>query len=272
MRVRALLLLLVPALLWAEDSPTEVAWDVLNRTLAEKDPVKRSKGVTALGTIGNTPKVVERLQKILTTDMEAMVRQTAVAALGEMRATEALPYLRNSLNDPAPEVSFLAAKWLWTMGDHSGLPVVWEVLGGERRDNEGLIAGAMRDAKLKLHNPRALAMMGAREGLGALFGPAAMGLMVAQEVTKDTGAVGRVTAAQLLAEDTDPRTIQILEYALQDKNHVVRAAAARALGQRLSRSSIPKLEDLFLDDHELPKAMAAAAVIRIEAAKPVEAN
>jgi HEAT repeat protein len=42
-------------------------------------------------------------------DKDALVRQTAAAALGESGAKEAIPYLRAALDD-SPEVSFTAAK------------------------------------------------------------------------------------------------------------------------------------------------------------------
>ena len=57
--------------------------------------------------------------------------------------------------------------------------------------------------------------------------------------------------------------------ALDDKNAGVRAAAARALGRRFSRSSIPKLEPLLEDKAEGPRYMAAAAIIRLTGKKSI---
>ncbi len=94
-----------------------------------------------------------------------------------------------------------------------------------------MVRGAMRDAKRKLHSPSQLALMGVKEA-GAFLGPASMGVTVAQEALKDGGAPGRAVAAGILGKDLDPYALTLLEWALNDKNWAVRAAVAKALGNR----------------------------------------
>src|SRR5690348_16208325 len=145
-----------PAVLWAADAETN-AWDVLNRGLADGNPLKRAQAITALGAIGALPQVLDLAEAALL-DKDPTVRQTAAAVLGEMRARSSAPRLRKSLEDESPEVSFTAAKALWEMGDQSGREIFWEVLAGERKTSEGAIKGGVRDARNKLHNPRGLAV------------------------------------------------------------------------------------------------------------------
>jgi HEAT repeat protein len=54
-----------------------------------------------------------------------------------------------------------------------------------------------------------------------------------------------------------------LEEALGDKNWVVRAAAAKALGNYQHKGVIPKLQELLQDDKEPVRFMAAASLVRL---------
>jgi hypothetical protein len=57
----------------------------------------------------------------------------------------------------------------------------------------------MRQAKHKLHNPGALAMMGVKESAGMFLGPVSMGITVFEELRKDGSASARTLATALLA-------------------------------------------------------------------------
>jgi HEAT repeat protein len=77
------------------------------------------------------------------------------------------------------------------------------------------------------------------------------------------GAPGRAAAAAYLAKDPDPYAVTLLEWALGDDNHLVRAEAAKALGERGNAESIGKLEPLLRDEHTIVRSMAAASIIRL---------
>ncbi|HKW97412.1 MAG TPA: HEAT repeat domain-containing protein [Bryobacteraceae bacterium] len=254
-------LLWVTPLLFGADSQTN-AWDILNRGLADTNPLKRAQAITALGGIGPMEQVLDLAEAALL-DKDSSVRQTAAAVLGEMKARRAQANLRKALDDESPEVSFTAAKALWDMGDRSGREIFWQVLAGERSPSEGAIKGGVHNAKKQLHNPRGLALMGIKEGAGALLGPFSLGVGLAEELIKDKSAPARALSAQLLATDPDPNSGDELERALTDKNAVVRAAVARSLGARSSRDALPKLEPLLADANDAVRYNAAAAVIRL---------
>lgn len=254
-------LLWVTPSLFAADSQTN-AWDILNRGLADGNPLKRAQAITALGGIGPRAQVLDLAEAALL-DKDSSVRQTAVAVLGEMKVRRAAPKLRKALDDESPEVSFTAAKALWDMGDRSGREIFWQVLAGERSPSEGAIKGGVRDAKKQLHNPKGLALMGIKESAGALLGPFSLGIGLAEELIKDKSAPARALSAQLLATDPDPNSIHELEQALDDKNAAVRAAVVRSLGRRAGRDAIPRIHPLLADANDAVRYNAAAAVIRL---------
>jgi HEAT repeat protein len=241
------------------------SWAILRKGLASGNPEKRRQAVTAVAGLGRSPESLKIVHDALQ-DESTVVRQTAAAALGEIKAPESIPFLREALNDNG-EVAFTAAKSLWSMGDRSGHEVFEDVLTGERSDAPGLMQGALRDARRKMRSPAQLAMMGAREASGALLGPASIAFIIAQAALHDSGAAGRALSATYLAKDPDPHSLELLEQAVCDKNWAVRAAVAKALGDRGSRDTIPKLEPL-LADHEKDAVtyFAAASLIRLSSA------
>jgi HEAT repeat protein len=247
-------------------------WGILNQGLEDGDVEHRKRAITALATIGPVHEAVQMIEKGLQ-DKDALVRQTAAAALGESGAKEAIPYLKAALDD-SPEVSFTAAKALWDLGDSSAREIFQQVIEGERKDTPGKMRGAMRDAKRRLR-PTQLALMGAKEAAG-LFGPASMGLDAVQEVMKeakkDSGSPGRTVAAGILAKDSDPYALTLLEWALGDNSSTVRVAVAKALGERGNQDTIPKLTPLLADDRHAVRYMAAAAIIKLNLKQPAPAG
>lgn len=265
MRHPFLLLCFVSSLFGATSAETS-AWEVLNHALSESNPAKRVQAITALSSIGDAPHVFDLLEAGLN-DKDAMVRQSAAAVLGEARVLPAIPLLKKALDDDSAEVSFTAARSLWEMGDRSGREILWAVLAGEQKTGPGMIEGGIRDAKSKLHNPRALAKIGIDQAAGFL-GPFSMGVWFAEDLMKDKGAPARALSAKLLASDTEASTAEQLEQALEDKNPAVRAAAARAIGARAKPEKIAKLEPLLTDSNDGVRDMAAAAIIRLSQPLP----
>src|SRR6266849_6275960 len=161
----------------------DTAWDLLKKGLSDGNPDKRRAAIKAVAAIGAQPESMQLLENALH-DKSAQVRQSAAAALGETKAPESIPYLKQALDDD-DEVAFTAAKALSSMGDISGLQVFQDVLKGERKDAAGTIKSATRDAKRKMRNPVELAMIGINEASGAFLGPASYGVTAAENAYKD---------------------------------------------------------------------------------------
>jgi HEAT repeat protein len=253
------------------------AWQTIEDLAASNNPQHRKYSAAAFALLAQRhSRALKSAKELLHSDRESEVRAFTAAALGQEQARTAIPALREALDDPSAPVAFAAAKALWNMRDHSGAFIFREVLTGARKDSQSLMNSYLSDARHKMHDPKALAMMGVKEATSAFFGPAGMAISFAQESLKDKGAAGRAYAAGALAEDRSTKSRQILESALQDSSPLVRAAACRSLAILRDRGSLVYLEPLLNDDDQGAQAIASAAYIRLserasggKAAKPV---
>lgn len=246
---------------------TVTAWTALKEGLSSGKPEVRAQALAAVASIGDVPEAV-KLEENGLHDKSSDVRQMAAMQLGAMKAHDAIPALRGALDDPSPEVVFTAAKSLWDLGDPEATEILQEVVTGDRKDAPSALKKQIRKAKKKMTNPTELAFMGAKEATGAFLGPASMGISVAEMAVKkgDGNPVpGRSVAADLLSENCDARSLQLLEWSLNtDDSHVVRAADAKAIGRCGNKASIPTLQAHLEDKHDVVRFMSAAAVIRLD--------
>jgi HEAT repeat protein len=227
----------------------------------------RSDAISALTILDRNRRAVSVISAALQ-DKEETIRVLAAVSLGEMKARSAIPQLRDAMdNDKSPQVSFAAAQSLWKMDDRAGRDVFYEVLDGERKVKPGLLKSKMHQARLDMHDPKALALIGVNEASGAFLGPfsmVSMGVSMVEEYAKNNGTSIQALCAQLLALDDTRETADELTYALDDKNWTVRAAAARSLAKLGIRAALPQLQDMMAEDKSQPaRFAAAAAVIRL---------
>ena len=83
-------------------------------TLGDADAHVRELAVWALSEIKDRRDVAP-LCNVLLSDVSAEVRRGAAEALGEIRSTEALPFLKQALNDPA-----VSARARWAINEIEG--------------------------------------------------------------------------------------------------------------------------------------------------------
>ncbi len=255
----------------APSATTAAAWDVLDKGLSHAGSDHRRQALLAVGSIGPTPQTLKILESALQ-DKSPIVRQTAAAQLGELKAPESIPFLQQALDDDN-EVSFTAARALWGMGDTSGRTILEQVFTGERSDQPKFLDQKWREARHKLRHPTQLALMGVNEASGTLLGPGATGIIAAEEAIKNlngsrkSAIPGRALAASALTQNPDNYTRILLEWALDDSSSTVRAAAAKGLGQCGNAESIAKLQPLLSSGHPAVRYMAAASIIRLSEPK-----
>jgi len=240
-------------------------WQILTSGATDHNSMRRAEAIAALGTMAPSPRVLHLVENALD-DKDSSIRQLAAMNLGQMRARRSIPRLKKALNDPSPEVSFAAAKSLWTMGDHSGRDVFIRILSGEKSSSSGVIKDEVEATKKKFDDKRKLAIIGATEAASSLFGPAGWGLKIVEEITRDRSASARAMSAILLSHDTSLDGLRELQDALSDKNWIVRAAAAQALGASRHRDQIQYLRPLLDDDKPAVRFMAAASILRLSSA------
>ncbi len=262
MRAKLPIVFLLPGMVLLAQ-PDKTAWEVLRTGLSDKNPDKRRQAVTAIGSIGLEAEAIQLVEGARR-DPDSLVRQTAAAELGQMKARDAIPSLKTAMDDAAGEVAFAAAKALWDMGDRSGRDLIEDVLTGQQSTSEGPLKSAVRDARRKMHDPKALAVMGFNEASGVLLGPFNIGIIAAEQAFKTGSSGGRALATTLLAQDCDAESLRLLEWsATSDKSWAVKAASAKALGQCGNPDAIPTLEQNLADSNAAVKSMSAAAIIKL---------
>ncbi len=244
---------------------TETAWQMLETgATAPKDSQEQLR-IAALNAIG-TLKGIQRAETDLQTaikDPKVDVRVAAVVASGTMEDENMIPILRQSLDDPAPEVVFAAAVSLWKMHDPTGINILYEVLAGDRKTKGSFVQTGKRQASQDLHNPSTLARIGAQQGAYALLGPFGIGLDAARLMMHSNNAnSARVLTVNLLSQDHSDATRDEFIAALGDKDYFVRAGSARVLGEFHGKEVTDALAGIFGDSKPSVRFMAAASYIR----------
>ena len=200
------------------------------------------------------------------TPIEVQNHGAVVASLSEVKTKAAIAALHQAMNDDVPEVSFAAAKALWSLHDAAGKQALMAVLQGESKTASNFLTKQKRDALRMMHTPRTTFLYALRQGVG--FAPVpglGEGISSMQAILTDPGISGRATAALLLGKDKDPATREGLKDALADKDWRVRAAAVHSLSLQNDPAMKKDLEPLLEDEKEEVRLRAAAGFLRLSA-------
>jgi len=238
------------------------AWKMLDDALADdKHPETRTQALAALGTMGSNARAAQMITTAFA-DKDVDVRTAAVLAAGQTKNHRLIIALRPLLDDKEPQVAFATACTLWKLGDHSGEDLLEAVVDGDRPGKSNLVHGGMHEANRKLHDPAALARLGAMEGAQFLLGPFGIGIS-AYEYVKRNGGNGspRVAAIEELSQSKTPVVRDHLLDAVSDKDPAVRAAAAKALSGFHDTDVNHALAMLFQDSKKPVQLSGAAAYL-----------
>jgi HEAT repeat protein len=239
--------------------------EILQHALEAPNPDIRKQAVLALSLAATREPFLSRLEAMLD-DKDVEVRQAVVASLAEVENKRTTAALHKALEDEIPEVSFAAAKALWTRRDPAGKQALLSVLANETKTSSGFLTRQKRDALRMMHTPRTTFLFALRQGVG--FAPVpglGEGIASMQGILTDSGVSGRATAALLLGKDKDRATLEALKDALLDKDWSVRAAAVHSLAVRNDPSLKSDLEPLLDDGKEAVRLRAAAGYLRLSA-------
>ena len=230
---------------------------MLRSGVRQKNTGKRVQAVRALRLLPGDSEATEMAETALR-DQNPQVRVAAASALGLMGAKEAIPALRRAVLDKKPAVVLAAAHSLELLHDPAGDQVYYELLTGERKPAEGLIAQQMDTLKDK----KKMARLGFEEGLGFVpYGD--IGFSAVKAIKKDDASPVRASAARALINDSDPRVGTALVKATSDKNSTVRASALVAIAKRDDSDLLPAISQAMSDKIPVVRFTAAAAVIRL---------
>jgi len=256
------------AVVTAEDHPKSkaelvtAAWKLLEDAVGDdKHAETRIQGLAALGTMGSDVRA-GKLIVAAYEDKDVDVRTAAVLATGQTRNHALIPQMKKLLNDPEPLVAFTTASTLWKMGDHSGEDLLVAVIDGDRKATSGLVHGSMHAANKELHDPAALAKLGAMQGASMLLGPFGFGITAYEYIKRNGGGDSpRVTSIEEIAEEHTPASRKELLGAVTDKDPGVRAAAAKALRSYRDAEVSHSLAMLFGDPKKPVEFSGSAAYL-----------
>jgi HEAT repeat protein len=277
MRVLYLLLLLLLASMMANADTVETADPVyqarllLNQSIDDGNPDTRKHAAQALGLIGPREPYLGLLI-MLSEDKDILVRTAAVNSMADIRSPEVVAPLRKALDDEVPEVSFAAAKALWSMEDPAGRDFLIDVLGGDVKAKSSAFTQKRRETMRMFRTPKPLMMFLLRRGASYSGVPGlGRGISSLEGILLDSDISGRGLTALLLGNDNHPDILAALQDALSDKNWSVRAAASHAIALQNDVSMQPALIPLLEDKKEAVRVRAAAAYLRLELIKTEEA-
>jgi HEAT repeat protein len=243
--------------MFCTESSRDTAWKLILSGVKSPDTDERVAAVRVLGLVIDDQRAGELAEHALA-DSQPEVRSAAATALGEMRFTASIPKLKQTLSDKEISVVLAAARALHEMNDKAGYEIYYEILTGERKGSEGLIAQQIAI----LHDPKKLAELGFEQGIG--YVPfASMGWEALRTILKNDSSPIRAAAATMLAHDPDPNSAEALVRATQDKSWTVRVAALEAIAKRGDSTLGIKVKPSMHDPKREVRYAAAATVLRL---------
>lgn len=251
-------------------SNPERARAFLDDALKDRNPDTRKQAVQALGLVTPREPYLLQLEGMLD-DKDVEVQLATITSLVDLKNSRTASALRKALDSDVPEVSFAAAKALWTLNEPMGREALISVLSGDTKASSGFITKQKRDALRMFHTPKTMFMFAIQQG--ANFSPIiglGAGVSSVQGILSDPSVSGRAASALLLSTDKGPEVLQALQDALTDKDWSVRAAAVHAIALRNDPALENDLVPLFEDKKEAVRVRAAAGYLRLEAIKTTE--
>jgi HEAT repeat protein len=216
-----------------------------------------------------SPRVLKELRQFAS-DPSPAIRSRAVWALGLSGSKDAVPALVRALRDEESSVRSSAAYMLAMIPDRRSVPHLLKSL----EDSDEDVASASADALGVIGDPAAIESLktyvksGAQDagkaGMSALAGIGQQSAGVLLTFLKDEDSEIRTAAAGALAELRSPSTVNALIEALSDKDGSVRAGAADALGYTGGREVIPALGRALSDPDALVRSSVAYSFGRLQ--------
>jgi HEAT repeat protein len=248
----------------APASNQDRAHSLLEDSLKDRNPDTRKHAVQALGLVSAREPYLSELEAMLD-DKDVEVQLATITSLVDLKSGRTVAALRKALDSDVPEVSFAAAKALWTLNEPAGREALISVLSGDTKTSSGFITKQKREALRMLHTPKTMFMFAMQQGANYVpFPGVGAGISSLQGILSDPGVSGRAATALLLSTDRAPDVLPALQDALTDKDWSVRAAAVHAIALRNDAALAPELVPLFEDKKEAVRVRAAAGYLRLE--------
>ena len=243
----------------------------LENGLQSKNPLVRKQAVQSMALLGGWEPYQSRIEGMLQ-DKNANVRVAAVMSMMVGPSDNTIDVLKGALKDPAPEVSFAAAKALFVLNDPAGEKALIAVMNGDAKTTSGLIAQQKLEASEILHDPdKATAFIVEKGFVLAPIPGLGVGISFLETLFKKKDS-GRAATTRLLSTSDNPEVREALRRALSDKEPAVRAAAVEVNALRNDPAILDDVAPLLQDKKEMVRLWASSCYLRLAGLKdaPVE--
>jgi len=263
--------LLAPLAVSAASVNEDAVRTMLENGLQSKNPIVRKQAVQSLALLGGWEPYQSRIEAMLQ-DKDVNVRVAAIMSMMVGPGDNTIDALKGALNDPAPEVTFAAAKALFVLSDPAGEKALMAVLNGDSKTTSGLIALQKREAAEMLHDPTKMSVFVITKSVWLAPVPGlGVGVGILEHAFFDKRDSGRAATARMLSTSEDPEVREALRRALTDKEPSVRVAAVEASALRNDPGVLESVVPLLQDKKEMVRLWASSCYLRLAGLKDTPA-
>ena len=249
--------------LWA--GPADDARKVLADGAHSKEGDQRRETAVALSLIPAKDGSAALLEGLLT-DKDYLVRVAAVDTLGELNDKSRVSLLRKALGDDVPEVTFAAAKALFTMKDAEGVFALESVYAGETKAKSGFMKKEMMNSWRRLKSPRSALFFVVEKGIGFVPVPGlGAGYNALSGMLTDADFSARAVSLLMVCTEKGKACDGLMASAFHDEDWTVRAAAVHIAATKGMTGLRPQMAALITDRKDKVRLRAAAGFLRMEA-------
>jgi len=267
----AALLVTITGLSRAATADLDAVRSTLENGLQSKNPTVRKQAVQSMALLGGWEPYQSRIEAMLQ-DKDTNVRVAAVMSMMVGPSDNTIEVLKGALMDPAPEVTFAAAKALFVLHDPAGEKALMAVLNGDAKTNSGLMAQEKLEASEILHDPdKATAFILEKGFVLAPIPGLGVGFSFLEALFKKKDS-GRAATTRLLSTSDNPEVRAALRHALSDKEPAVRAAAAEVNALRNDPEVLDDVIPLLQDKKEMVRLWASSCYLRLAGLKEAPAE
>src|SRR5260370_6951508 len=208
--MRALLVLLMIVVAYPATRESDRAHGFPTESLKAKNPEVGTHAVQALGLVPPQEPYLSQLEAMLD-DKDVAVRVATITSPVDLQKKCPAALLQKALASDGPEVSFAAAKGLWSIEEPLGREALISVLSGETKTQSGFFTRQKRDAVRMMHTPKTMFLFVLRQGMYVAPVPGlGAGVSSLQGILSDANVSGRAPTPRPPSTHTHPPPLPTL--------------------------------------------------------------
>jgi HEAT repeat protein len=237
---------------------------VLTNASTQGDQNARLQLAVALSLVNSSDPSTALLDSLVN-DKDYLVREAAIATIGELGAISRAPLIRARLQDDVPEVGFAAARALYKLHQPEGRQVLESIVQKETRAESEYFRERFRSMMRQMKTPKSALLFTVSQGIGFVPVPGVgEGVSAINAILLDENFSARASALGILARDNSAEVTKLILESLSDGDWSVRATAVQALAWRQAPALRDRLVPMFEDRNNKVRYRAAACWLRLD--------